>query len=392
MIPPTEPLSAPSKPALARVVATASVLAALTLLLYNLQRDSLPLNPDEVAFSRQVNTVGNARPLFFRVAEDRWLQPVAVYVSAALRAAGGGEQSGRMAGTIAGAINVALVYVIVRLIAAEWSAIGAALLLLATPAHWWFARLGTDAIFPAPFVLLWMLAMLRFIQFDSPRTLAFAGAALGAGIYTHPTAPTLMTWLWIVTVVALVAWRRLAVRNLTAIALGFGLFLVPAVVWFMNHPDTYNDTFGRWAIFKAHIRFPLQGLQAQMNWNTVGVRASIFWGLLDPSVLLFASDEHAIAPLLIGFVVLLALGIGRLMTVAQPSQRIVLVAAALLPVLVASTFGQAHDLSMVTAMTGAAAVLVGVGLDSLKMQSRYWIAITAVAIAVSAYQLVSYQL
>jgi hypothetical protein len=62
---------------------------------------------------------------------------------------------------------------------------------------------------------------------------------------------------------------------------------------------------------------------------------------------------------------------------------------ALVPPLIASTFGQAHDLSMATPMAAAAALISGVGIESLHSRSRYWAAIAAIVTAVSAYQLLA---
>lgn len=374
-----------------RPTATACILAALTIVAYSIHSPT-QLTVDEKVFADQSRAIASTPSLFIHVGDEHWLQPAAVYSAAIIRAAGGGDRSGRIASTIVGAINVALVFIAVRTFAAEWIAVLAALLLMGTPAHWWYARLGTDAIFPVPFVLLWLIAMLRFIQFDSPRTLALATLALGVGLYTHPTAPMLMSWLWIATVSGLIVWRRLTVRNAIAITIGFGVCLIPAATWFALHPATYNDTFGRWAIFAAHLRFPMDGLRAQMNWNTVGNRTSVFWGLLDPSFLFFASETRVIAPFLLCVPVLVGLGVARLLTSAQPDRRLVLFAAVLVPPIVASTFGQEHDLGMMTAMTGPLAVIAGQGLESLKSRPRYWTAIVVLLFAVSVYQLAAYHL
>ena len=81
-------------------------------------------------------------------------------------------------------------------------------------------------------------------------------------------------------------------RKLSTLLIAAGTFvatLVPLVVWFYLHPQTYLDTYGRWAIFAAHLRNPVDGFRAFVNTNTLGTRASAYWSLIDPSYLFFSS-------------------------------------------------------------------------------------------------------
>lgn len=369
-----------------RAIATACVLAALAFLLYS-RNTRGPLNDDERALLEQAQTVRTSTPLFFHVADERWLPAAPVYATALVHALGGGERSGRIASAIVGVADVVLVYVAVGALTHEWIAVAAALVLLLTPTHFWFARLGTEALFPAPFVLLWMIAMLRFIQRDSPKSLTWAAVALGVGVYTHPVAPLTMAWLWLISLAALIAWRRVAARNLIALGGAFTLVLIPVVAWYLTHPSSYADTFGRWALFPAHARFPLDGLRAQINWNTVGTRSSVLWGLFDPSFLLFPGDGQRVAPFLACSGVLVLLGMARAVTTLQPAQRLVVLAAVLVPPVIASTFGQPHALAMVSPLIPTAAVAAGLGLASPSARTRYGIVAIAVTLAISAQQI-----
>ena len=186
---------------------------------------------------------------------------------------------------------------------------------MVTPAHWSLAQRGTDAIFPVPLVLLWLWNALRFFKRDSMRSLAIAAAALGVSVYSHPAAPLTAAFLWMLTLV--VARRRNRVR-LFASTLVFGAAWLPAAWWFFRHPDTYADTFGRWFMFAAHVRNPIAGLQAQINTNTLGVRASFYWGFWDPSWLFFTAKDAA-APLLLISLPLIVLGIVRCLRQADRS-------------------------------------------------------------------------
>ena len=117
---------------------TACLLAAVALLLYAYRLTAAPITPDEAAFTARAQSIrAGSTPLFFHVQDERWLQPAAVYATAAAHTAGGDDVSGRFVSAIAGAADVALVFLIVHLITGRaWVAAIAALLLMLTPAHW----------------------------------------------------------------------------------------------------------------------------------------------------------------------------------------------------------------------------------------------------------------
>ena len=197
--------------------------------------------------------------------------------------------SGRLASAIAGALSVALVFLIAHEITGRaWVGILAALILMLTPAFWSFAQRGTDAILPVPLVLLWLLNVLRFLKGDSLATLALAAAHARAERIRHPAGPLTAVFLWLLTLV--VARRRNPARLVMATAV-FGAAWLPAAVWFFRHADTYPDTFGRWFVFAAHVRNPLDGLRAFFNTGTLGTRASMYWGFWDPSWLFFSTPR-----------------------------------------------------------------------------------------------------
>jgi 4-amino-4-deoxy-L-arabinose transferase-like glycosyltransferase len=373
-----------------RPIATACLLAGVTLLLYSFRIGAAPLDANESIVLAQARSLseGESLPLFFQVQDAYWLQPMGVYATAIVGAIGGGDMAGRLASAIVGAVDVALVFAAARMMfGREWLAVVSAVLLLVTPAHWWLARAGTDAIFPAPFVLLWLIGMLRFFRSDSARALAAAGAALGAGVYTHPTAPLVMAWLCATSIAALFVIGRGRARNVAVLAGAFSAMLGPLAIWFVMFPASYGDTFGRWAVFAAHARFPMDGLRAQINWNTLSTRASRFWGLADPSFLFFSATGRSIAPWLASSAVLLPLGIAHVLTSGLREHRLVLLGAFVIPALIASAFGVPQDLGAAVVMTISGALLAGAGLDSLRLRSAWWTWLVSVAAIGSAVQL-----
>ena len=368
-------------------IITACLLAGVTLLLYGFRIAAEPLSAEETVFVEQARSLDQSMPLFFHVRDEHWLQPIAVYAQAIARVVGAGDMAGRVAATIAAAANVALVFAVVRLAGREWIAVAAAFLLLLTPAHWTYARLGTDAILPASFVLLWLLGILTYFRREQAWMLVLAGGALGLGTYAHQTAPLTMAWLLVVSVIAVIGARGWGGRVLAALIAPYAFLLLPALVWFAQSPGTYMDTFGRWAVLAAHIRFPLDGLRAQINWNTLSNRASLFWSFLDPSFLFFAARGAAVAPMLACSALLIPLGVLRVLSSSEAGARIVLLSAAVVPVLMASTFGQPKDLGNAIVMIAIAAVLAASGLESLKSRSAAWSWLAGAMVLVSIVQL-----
>jgi hypothetical protein len=341
-------------------IVTACVLAGITLLLYAFHLDAAPLTPEEAAFNTHGQSIrAGWTPVYFRVRDDQWLQPAAVYANALAQRAGGGEASGRFASAVLGSLNVALVFLIAHLITGRWwiASIGAILLML-TPAHWSFAQLGTDAIFPAPLILWWLWHLLRFFRGDSLQSMSAAAAFLGLSIYSHPAAPLTAAFLWLLT---LVAARRRNLQRLAVATLVFGAAWLPAAFWFYRHPDTYADTFGRWVIFAAHIRSPLDLLTAFFNPTTLGNRLSMYWGFWNPSWLFFGSA----APLLLAAAPLIAAGVYRCVRHVQRELPALVLGGALIVPLAGASFGVPRYLAAAAAVLPLLALLCAIGVEQL---------------------------
>ncbi|HEX6164907.1 MAG TPA: hypothetical protein VFZ31_16185 [Vicinamibacterales bacterium] len=341
-------------------ILTACLFAGLALLLYAFHLSEAPLTADEAAFNTHGQSIrAGWTPLYFRVSADHWLQPAGVYANALVQRAGGGEASGRFASAVLGAVNVAMVFVIGTLMTRRWwiGAAGAVTLML-TPSHWSLAQLGTDAIFPATLILLWLWSTLRFFRYDSLRALTAGAAFLGVGVYAHPAAPLTALFLWTLTLVA--ARRRNLVR-LAAATLVFIAAWLPAAFWFYRHPDTYPDTFGRWVIFAAHLRNPLEGVLAFVNPTTLGDRLSLYWGFWNPSWLFFSSP----APLLLIAAPLIPIGIYRCVRHGQRELPALLLGGLLVVPLGGASFGAPRYLPSAAAVLPLLALLCALGLEQL---------------------------
>lgn len=344
-------------------IVTASLVAGITLLLYAFRLSAPPLTVQEAVFNSAARSIDvRTASLFVHVRNEQWLPPVAVYANAAVQAAGGDNMSGRIASAIVGALNAAFVFLIAQLMTGRtWIGLLAALILMLTPAHWSLAQLGTDALFPVAFILLWLWNLLHFLKWDAMRRLAVAAAWLGLSAYSHPAAPLTAVFLWMLTIVA--ARRRDPVRLSVATAV-FGATWLPAAVWFFLHPTMYADTFGRWFVFAAHLRNPLDGLRAFVNPNTLGTRASLYWGFWDPSWLFFTVKDAA-PPLLMIAAPLIALGVFRSVRHVARDAAVLLIGTALVVPLAGATFGVPHYLADAAGVLPILAILAALGSGQL---------------------------
>lgn len=367
-------------------------MAAVAFALYAAARSTTPPSPGELELLQQAATLNDGPwRLFFQVAGEQWRQPIPVYLTALAGLAAPADLAARYATAAAGAIDVALMFVLARrLFPHRLVPYGASLLLLVTPAHYVHARLGTDAIFLLPFVLIWLICLADHLR-DGRIVNAAAGAlALGAGVYSQPAAPLTMMFLLVVTLAAMGAAGGLSIRS-AAIAVGaFSVPLLLAAGWFIAHPTSYADTFGRWLIHAAHLRFPLDGVSAFFNWTTLGTRVSLYWGFFDPSWLFFdgpaaRSALRGSAPFLWATIVLLVPGVRWTLTQVSAGVKVMLLGGLAVSPLAASTFGEPHAIYSAMAVVPIVLILATAGVVSaLSQGGRAWRTVAWTAIAACA--------
>ncbi len=179
--------------------------------------------------------------------------------------------------------------------------------------------------------------------------------------YSHPALPLTAALLWVLTLA--VARHRNRLRLFVATAV-FAAAWLPAGVWFLRHPDTYADTFGRWFVFAAHLRYPLDGLRAFMNPGTLGNRASLYWGFWDPSWLFFGTRDSA-APLLMIAAPLMVLGVLRCQRHLARDTAALVIGSALIAPLTGATFGVPHYLADAAVVMPLLALLAALGVEQL---------------------------
>ncbi len=347
-----------------RPFVTACLLALATLVYYSLDLRREPVGPDEARILSAAQTPPAA--LLVNVGGDRWVQPLGFYATTISHRISPGFFAGRRASVAVAALNVGLIFLVGLRLFSHWApALVAAIILIFTPAHYAYGRLGVDAIYVIPFILIWLYALFGFIQNDRPMAIGLASASLGLGVYSTPAAPLTMAFLWLLMMVSLWAAGRRKLSTLGVAAGSFVAMLVPLAGWFYLHPGTYLDTYGRWAIFAAHLRNPIDGVRAFINTNTLGTRASAYWGVIDPSYLFFARGAAA-APLLMVSAPLIIAGVVRCARlVPQTAAVVILVGAAIAP-LAGSSFGETHYIGLALALLPFVALLAGYGVDLVR--------------------------
>jgi hypothetical protein len=320
-----------------RPALSACLLALATAIFYGLALSRQPVTRDE---ARIVSAAQQPITGVVINTGDRWLQPIPVLATKAAHVVRPGFHAGRWASVVVSAIDVALIFLVAwRLFGGYIPAVAAAVILVLTPAHMTYGRTGIEAIFVVPFVLLWLYAFVRFVEKDRPADIALASVALGAGVYTTTAAPLTMAFLWLAMMIALWVVARWKLSTLGIAAGSFAVMLVPLAAWFVLNPQTYLDTYGSWAIHLAHIRNPIALFDAFMNRNTLGTRATTYWGLIDPSYLFFSSDRGR-APLHWTVAPWIIAGIVRCVHKVRTAPALVTLLGALIAPLAGAGFGQ----------------------------------------------------
>jgi 4-amino-4-deoxy-L-arabinose transferase-like glycosyltransferase len=331
------------------------------------------LSPARLIAATGHDADGRRLPLFLHAADDIWQQPIPGYAVALSQGIAGESIVAARAMSVAMAIvNVTLLYLVARqLFATRYLPLVCGCLLLATPLHLIEGRSARDTIYVLPFVLVWLLRTLTSIRNPQIVSPLWTGVWLGIGVFSARVAPLQMLALLVLSIALLgnrsLAWRTEAMW----LVLGFVAPLVLPGIWFAFHPDAYGDTWGRWVIFKAHLRNPLDGIRSAVNWNTLGTRTSTYWSLLNPATLFLAPEtgrpDYAdkAAVFLGGIGVLLLIGIRQVVQTCDRATALTLFGGLLAAPIAAATFGESNTLSRSLTIVPFVLLVAAFGLNRL---------------------------
>jgi hypothetical protein len=328
-------------------------IASFTLVLYSLGLTYSPphLHEAEVLFGLHAHAIattghdlyGRFMPLYFQMrplGENTWWQPVLVYfTSLFLLILPLTEWALRFPSVVVGTINSVLMFFIARRLFPRqpWAAPLAALLLTLTPSHFMQSRIAMDYIYPVPFALGWLLALLNYLIHPRAALLFASTTLLGLGIYSYLASVIMMPLYFLATLIVLAIVVGRERRHWLAAVAGFAWPVVFVPIWLWFYPEILGQTLGRYQAFVTEpfadsaaglsIRGVLEELRKPEHFTSLPARLSLYWYFFDP-VFLFVYGGYAsvvnstrhVGVFLLPFFVLVPLGLwhfARMGTIAN---------------------------------------------------------------------------
>lgn len=324
-----------------------------------------------------VSTAPFSHGLFSHARGDVWYQPLALYPSALLIAAGAPRDVALVLPSLAAVcLVIGLTAALARRagLPATGAYVAVALLIL-TPGLLRAARTPGAAALSIATVLVWTVAVFEFVQRPRRIVLLAGAAGLGLSAYTQPSGVLLVAIMFAFGAVVLGRASR-SWSPIMHSAIVLSLTLLPAGVWLVLHPSAYPDTFGRWLIHAAHIRNPIEGVVAFARWHVAERRVSDYWNYFSPTFL-FASGQ--LFPLWGAILIPLGVWAGS----ARRRLRLVVAAVLVIP-LAATMLDVARAAALVLPILPFGAVLAASGLLAITQLRRRAQVAAVAALAASA--------
>ena len=302
---------------------------------------------------------GRLRPFLVHDAGERWLPPLSVYPAAWLRMIGlPAKVAVRLPAVAAAAASAVLVYLLALILFRDRrTAVLATALLMVSPAWLNFGRMAGGDLLLVPLVLSWLIA--ARLWRDRPRVVvaAIGGVLLGLAAWTQP-AGVLSVPIYFAIGLMLMRPQGHEWRAVAAVGAAAAVPFVAYGIWFVSHPDSFLDSFGRWAIHPAHIRSPWDGVRAATNWAVLARRAADYWSYLNPT---FLFDGQALFSF--GMLGLIAAGVWA---AVDDGRRATALAVGFLTAPLSATLLDApRDAGLVLMMAPLGAVLGALGVEWL---------------------------
>ena len=382
-----------------RAALTAAVVGTAILYFTWLGRTTPYLSIEEVGAARQALSLaatgrslsGQFLPLYIGEPQfEAGRDPIWIYIEAGLlKVFPFSETLVRMLSALTGVVNVALMFVLARrLFGSDSAAAAAAAILALTPAHFFESRISTSQIGSLPFVLGWLILLDRFVETRRPRTLFWACAVLGLGIYAHLTALVMTPIYFLATLVAVVRLGGDVRPAITMAMAGYAVGFAPYLLWTVAHPEriaqllTYYSDNG----YNPDL--------AQRNFSLVKAviaRLDVWWNTFNPERAFFIGDSNyrlstrQAGYLLIAAAPFLVVGLANLRRILSPTMTFIVAVGLLagpIPAVAAGDFEIKRYLPMLLFVTIATAGGVVVAWRSRRLFARAAVAAGACAAAV----------
>ena len=286
------------------IVAAGLGVAALALHTFRLGSAPVYLKYEEVYFALEARAIaatghdthGRLLPVYFQVFANSWYQPVLVYALAAvLKVLPLSEFAVRLPSAIAGAVDVVLMYGIgLRVFGRRSSAIGAALLLMLTPAHFIESRVAMDYLYPVPFAMAWLLLFVMFWQDRKPWQLFLATTCLGVGFFSYAAAIALMPLYLLLTLVAIGGADRDRLKSGVVAVGGFLAPLAIALPFLARHPEYLEAQINRYGPGSAGGLDVLQRVRELFSWVNVGAHVDQYVDFFSPGYLFMTGGANPV--------------------------------------------------------------------------------------------------
>jgi 4-amino-4-deoxy-L-arabinose transferase-like glycosyltransferase len=288
--------------------AVALLLAVLAFALYVWRIGEAPIyaSPDEMLIAVDAQHLaatgrdlgGTFLPLYFHLApvggeREGWFMPIVFYVVAlALKVAPLSIATIRLPSVCFGVLDVVLMFLLADAIFPNRRlAIFAAVALALSPTHFILSRYALDYVYPVAFLLGWLLCLARYLRWKNPWTLLAGSVCLGVGFYSYIAAVIMMPLYVVFT--ALMLWRDGSRPSRYAIlAAGFGVPVVPALVWVLRHPGALSSTFVRYDLYDPGSPGLLHNLHAFLNFAHIADLVSLYWSFFNPGFLFLTGDAQ----------------------------------------------------------------------------------------------------
>lgn len=317
-----------------------AVLAALVLAFYGSGLSHTPphLHHDEVIISLQAHSIattghdieGRRMPLYFfmpHLGDRAWYQPTIIYVTALfLKFLPSVEASFRFPTAVLATLDVVLMFFVARRLfgSDRWGFV-AAILLAMTPTHVILGRVAFDFIYPLPFILGWLWALLVYLDRRDTWRLFAATSVLGVGMFSYIASVAMMPLYLLLTLFVVLATGRLSAKTAGAAVGGFVwplLFLVP---WVIMEPTFVQDILHRYS---------LAGAQSPgFHVSAVSDRVTLYWSFFNPAFLFLmggfthlTASTRLVGVFLLPFAVLIPLGLIQMVTSVRTAMSVLIAA------------------------------------------------------------------
>ena len=394
-----------------RIIPALLVLATAAIYVPRLQNAPLYLSHDEVIYSLQAHALattghdlsGRFLPMYIEYlptfGRPTWDQPMLIYaIAATLKVLPFAEHTIRLPMVFAAILDVLLLYFVARaLFESEGFAIAAAALLALTPAHFMHARTAIDFQLSLPFILGWLLCVVRYLRRESPHLLLIAGVILGTSFFGYVAAYVLVPIFALVTCGVLFG-RRHPWRRYVWLAAGIALPVIVCLPWMLRFPLPFRDVVAHYAVLtgppskQTGFLNLIAGFVVSSRLREI---PSLYWTFWDPAFLFVTGPRRFRGTQLVGmFLVALAgaLIIGVIYALRRRSTDDLLLLAGLLTgPFVASLGGEAQAVWRTLQLAPFGALLAVVALrqasrgDTTRAGRAAIVGIFAVGIGLAAW-------